>query len=1046
MDKKIISVLIVSLLISTGIVILPENIIVKANPGDPGEDENSLIDLQLIYKVTENLSRIIFDSYGEGSGEIAKGRAFGTPGEHDAKDYLHLKMNEILGADNVTIETLQGRTGLYETDYIKEVDDHLEVKEKGLLLNGVTPVDCYISPTWNNTLKDKRLDNDYDINNLTHNFSYLSEDVRIYKMPPIWWLDFVIINNIIDILTKIIDGVITTLISLLSYVLELLEDEYDFDADEIDPENIPLGMMDPYDFERETKGDPGLPYVYIHEDPAFNPNVSTTFITTVLESLRDRLPGANPFIGFMSEGWRHLRKILPMWKWYNWNPNCKGLILYDHHKDTYNQESRFLGHLPTIFINKSIGKPLYDDARYIFPATDKIRFWINQQWNDGVVSYNVIGEIEGTNTEETAIIGVLYDSWWNQGTADSAIAVGMMLAIAKYMKELETYYNIIPKCNVKFIAFSGEEQGMRGAYDYEAAHRDENITTFIDLNQLGFTHPEPRLIMNIVYTNPDLTEIIDLIGDDNNYVQRTGNVADFRTVPYKDWPYISDYKPFYENRTDDEDLPTPNCFSLVKDLAWKFHHRDGLEHTAGDTLDYYNETDVNVTVDLLWNLTKLYTIDPFCWFDHETSVTYEAVDSSNDEDENNDGIQATMTINTSLPKDMVMIKAILKDAAYGLSKLTKTQSFVISPGDSEISMTVTLPPTADSGNYYLELELYNSTGRIKEKTKTWYDNSDYYNDTDIQSGSYSLQPRGNRAPNKPTLDGPDQATIFTGIPYDFTATATDPNGDLVAYQFDWNVLYPRQKPRFYPKTYESGETCIRSKTYAIPGDKVVMVRSVDNYGAMSDWTIISWGDWGDEWSEWSDPLEFTVQLSLSFDISANPQTSSNSLIAVAGESVMYYGRTFGGTGTYNWTWNFEGETRGLPAQKYFDQNANHTYNQIGEYDVSLNVTDENGYPTNISTVINVVNLKADFNRSINSSVEPFETIYFNDSSIGVNAISNWTWNFGDEDIPYLHSNMSFEQYTNHTFNNTGEYNVTLTVRDNESNIRASQISPYRLKV
>jgi Zn-dependent M28 family amino/carboxypeptidase len=81
--------------------------------------------------------------------------------------------------------------------------------------------------------------------------------------------------------------------------------------------------------------------------------------------------------------------------------------------------------------------------------------------------------------------------------------MGIVLSIAKYMKELKDNYSIDPKYKVKFIGFSGEEAGLRGALYYETNHsifhNYEHIKTFIDLNQFGFnyTKNQESLHMNL---------------------------------------------------------------------------------------------------------------------------------------------------------------------------------------------------------------------------------------------------------------------------------------------------------------------------------------------------------------------------------------------------------------------------------------------------------------------------------------------------------------------------------------------------------------------
>ena len=46
-----------------------------------------ILSTDMIHRVTENLSNVIYTAYDEG--ELRKGRAFGSKGEHYAADYLY---------------------------------------------------------------------------------------------------------------------------------------------------------------------------------------------------------------------------------------------------------------------------------------------------------------------------------------------------------------------------------------------------------------------------------------------------------------------------------------------------------------------------------------------------------------------------------------------------------------------------------------------------------------------------------------------------------------------------------------------------------------------------------------------------------------------------------------------------------------------------------------------------------------------------------------------------------------------------------------------
>jgi hypothetical protein len=77
---------------------------------------DSVLDIEYIYNITKALSNIIFTEYNESAGEIAKGRFYGTKGEHRAAEILMENMTEL---------------GLYTTmELIGNTPDHPKLLHK----------------------------------------------------------------------------------------------------------------------------------------------------------------------------------------------------------------------------------------------------------------------------------------------------------------------------------------------------------------------------------------------------------------------------------------------------------------------------------------------------------------------------------------------------------------------------------------------------------------------------------------------------------------------------------------------------------------------------------------------------------------------------------------------------------------------------------------------------------------------------------------------------------------------------------------------------
>lgn len=86
-------------------------------------------------------------------------------------------------------------------------------------------------------------------------------------------------------------------------------------------------------------------------------------------------------------------------------------------------------------------------------------------------SYNVIGEIRGSQKpEEIVIIGAHLDSWGlGTGANDNGCNAAMMIDIARQMKRL----GLKPKRTIRFALWNGEEQGMIGSWRYTQRHAAE---------------------------------------------------------------------------------------------------------------------------------------------------------------------------------------------------------------------------------------------------------------------------------------------------------------------------------------------------------------------------------------------------------------------------------------------------------------------------------------------------------------------------------------------------------------------------------------------
>ncbi len=134
-------------------------------------------------------------------------------------------------------------------------------------------------------------------------------------------------------------------------------------------------------------------------------------------------------------------------------------------------------------------------------------------------------------------------------------------------------------------------------------------------------------------------------------------------------------------------------------------------------------------------------------------------------------------------------------------------------------------------------------------------------------------------------------------------------------------------------------------------------------------------------------------------------------------------------GAVSWQWNFgDGGTS-------FVQNPSHIYNNTGDYNVSLTITDSNGCTDQGTELITIYEPFAYFTASPEEGCAPLD-VAFTDLSYSNSTIISWQWDFGDG------SPVDTLQNPLHTFVDTGTYTVTLTIQDSLGCIKTLVLDGY----
>ena len=101
----------------------------------------------------------------------------------------------------------------------------------------------------------------------------------------------------------------------------------------------------------------------------------------------------------------------------------------------------------------------------------RMRLKMEAKFDADVESFNVVGEIKGSEKpEEVVLVGGHFDSWDpGMGASDDAVGCVVTWEAARLMKKL----NIRPKRTVRVVLFTNEENGTRGGNGYRDQHAPE---------------------------------------------------------------------------------------------------------------------------------------------------------------------------------------------------------------------------------------------------------------------------------------------------------------------------------------------------------------------------------------------------------------------------------------------------------------------------------------------------------------------------------------------------------------------------------------------
>jgi carboxypeptidase Q len=106
-----------------------------------------------------------------------------------------------------------------------------------------------------------------------------------------------------------------------------------------------------------------------------------------------------------------------------------------------------------------------------YPGKVRVRLTLPNKIGGPIEQENVVGEIRGyEKPDEVVILGAHLDSWeLGTGALDNGCNAALVIEAARAIKAT----GLLPRRTIRFILFSGEEQGTVGSFEYVKAHRAE---------------------------------------------------------------------------------------------------------------------------------------------------------------------------------------------------------------------------------------------------------------------------------------------------------------------------------------------------------------------------------------------------------------------------------------------------------------------------------------------------------------------------------------------------------------------------------------------
>jgi len=423
-------------------------------------------------------------------------------------------------------------------------------------------------------------------------------------------------------------------------------------------------------------------------------------------------------------------------------------------------------------------------AAYILQQFQDDGLWARYcHWNvGGYSSDNVEATINGTDTssDDIYIICAHYDTVSAGPGADDDTSGTVAVIIAAYLLSQYSFDHTI-----KFVCFSGEEQGLYGSgvYAQQAAAQGWDIIGVLNCDMISYA--ETTNDGNNVYVIENTASEWLYTYTVNVNAAYAPYIGTLNLIHYGSM-WGSDHNSFWDQGYDA--------------IFYFEYHETPYYHSSQDTIDHINATYAKKNVRLiLATLAELAAIHP-----------------------------------TSNPPTV----PTLTGPSYGI--LNTTYSFTVMSTDPDSDPIFYLIDWGDgttsgwtgsspSGEPATLNHSWNSLGTFQVMAKA----KDTYGASSAWTEPHPILISDNTPPNAPSIDGP--ATVHPLIPHTYTLTATDPENQDLRYDIDWGD--GNTVTAYGP--YPSGQPVNVTHAWLARGNYTIRARATDSRDAQSNWTTFS---------------------------------------------------------------------------------------------------------------------------------------------------------------------------------------------------------------